>query len=54
MQAPVNMSLVSVTEDVSKFDMSWLKEMAFWNMLCISVTEDVSKFDISWLKAKAL
>ena len=39
------MPLISVTLDISKFDIDPLNKLASLNMYCISVTLEVLKFD---------
>ena len=41
------MSVMSVTEETSQPEMSWLKEVASRNMLFMSVTEETSQPEMS-------
>ena len=43
-----------VTEETSHEEMSWLKEMAYWNIRVMSVTKETSHEEMSWLKETAL
>ena len=44
---------MSVTEETSQDDMSWLKEVASSNMWPMSVTEETSQAPSGWLKEEA-
>src|SRR5688572_8797649 len=49
----MNMSLMSVTFDVSQAEMSWLKVSAPANMSAMLVTFEVSQVEMSWLNELA-
>ena len=44
---------MSVTEETSQVEISWLKEVTLWNIPDMSVTEETSQVEISWLKEEA-
>ena len=48
----MNILLISVTDDTSHADRSWLKVITLLNILLISVTDDTSHADRSWLKCQ--
>ena len=52
--APENIELMSVTDEVSKFDKFWLNDDALANIARMVFTFETSKFDTSWLNADAL
>jgi len=51
--APKNIKSISITFEVSQFEMLELKALASLNMLFITVTLEVFQFEMSELKANA-
>ena len=51
--APLNVSVISVTDEVSQLPMSWLNADALKNILVISVTSETSQLLMFWLNNSA-